>query len=102
MRKPYDDDIRRQPVMSQALAELIAERHGVHPRDVIARTMMLGRYYRARMSQKKAERLFEQAQQFTPPPLRQGVNRVPATGCAIFVAMSALAGLVAIVRTIAG
>jgi hypothetical protein len=31
MRKPYDDDIRRQPVMSQALAELIAEKYGVHP-----------------------------------------------------------------------
>jgi hypothetical protein len=98
MRKPFDDDIRRQPVMSRALAQLIAEKHGVDPRDVIARTMVLGRYYKARISPKKAARLFEQSQQFTPPPAYDGPNRMPATGCSIFLLMSALAGLVAIFR----
>jgi hypothetical protein len=98
MRKPFDDDIRRQPVMSQALAELIGEKHGVDPRDVIARTIVLGRYYKARMSQKKAARLFEQAKQFTPPPRYDGLNRLPATGCSIFLLMTALASLVALFR----
>jgi hypothetical protein len=98
MRKQFDDDIRRQPVMSQALAELIGEKHGVHPREVIARTMVLGRYYKARMSPKKAARLFEQSQQFTPPPMHEGPSRVPTTGCSIFLLMTALAALVALFR----
>jgi hypothetical protein len=65
---------------------------------VIARTVVLGLYYKARRSQKKAERLFEQSQQFTPPPAYDGPNRLPTTGCSIFLLMTALASLVAVFR----